>query len=132
MPSASQAVNKLRWPASGASAARPGAGQFGALLQQQTAGPGAGAGAADPEPLEVENGLHWVLDVAFRKDGNRTRRGNAGANLGMLRRVAASLLKQVGQRGSIKAKRLSAALDDAWRLHVLQRFKRINAVCRRS
>jgi predicted transposase YbfD/YdcC len=68
----------------------------------------------------IENGLHWVLDVAFREDDNRTRLGHAGANLGWLRRVATSLLKQVPDRGSIKAKRLLAAWDEAFLLRVLQ------------
>jgi predicted transposase YbfD/YdcC len=70
----------------------------------------------------IENGLHWVLDVSFREDANRTRDRNAGANLGMIRRVAASLLKQYGAKGSIKAKRLSAALDTKYLERVLQGF----------
>lgn len=70
----------------------------------------------------VENGLHWCLDVSFREDGNRTRDRNAGANLGMVRRVAASLLKQDGARGAIKAKRLSAALDTTYLERVLRGF----------
>jgi predicted transposase YbfD/YdcC len=68
----------------------------------------------------IENGLHWVLDVAFREDANRTRDTNAGANLGVVRRLAASLLKQMPERGSVHAKRLNAALDDEYLLRVLQ------------
>jgi predicted transposase YbfD/YdcC len=71
----------------------------------------------------VENGLHWCLDVAFREDANRTRDTNAGANLGVVRRVAASLLKQDPDKGSIKAKRLNAALDSKYLERVLQGFK---------
>ncbi|MBL8881400.1 MAG: ISAs1 family transposase, partial [Phycisphaerales bacterium] len=71
----------------------------------------------------VENGLHWCLDVTFREDGNRTRDTNAGANLGVVRRVAASLLKQDTAKGSIKAKRLNAALDTKYLERVLQGFQ---------
>jgi predicted transposase YbfD/YdcC len=71
----------------------------------------------------VENGLHWCLDVSFREDANRTRDRNAGANLGMVRRVAASLLKQDTGKGSIKAKRLNAAWDLQYLEQVLQGFK---------
>jgi predicted transposase YbfD/YdcC len=71
----------------------------------------------------VENGLHWCLDVSFREDANRTRDTNAGANLGMVRRVAASLLKQDTGKGSIKAKRLNAAWDQKYLEQVLQGFK---------
>jgi predicted transposase YbfD/YdcC len=71
----------------------------------------------------VENGLHWCLDIAFGEDTNRTRDTNAGANLGVVRRVALSLLKQDTTRGSIKAKRLTAAWDDKYLQRVLQGFK---------
>ncbi len=71
----------------------------------------------------VENGLHWCLDVTFREDANRTRDTNAGANLGVVRRVAASLLKQDTAKGSIKAKRLHAALDAKYLERVLQGFQ---------
>ena len=70
----------------------------------------------------VENGLHWCLDVSFREDANRTRETNAGANLGVIRRVAVSLLKQDTGKGSIKAKRFNAALDEKYLLRVLQGF----------
>ncbi len=70
----------------------------------------------------VENELHWCLDVAFREDANKTAAGHAGANLGLVRRVAASLLKQDPGRGSIKTKRLKAALDDDYLEQILQGF----------
>ena len=70
----------------------------------------------------VENELHWCLDVAFREDTNRTAAGHAGANLGLVRRVAASLLKQDPGKGSIKAKRLKAALDEDYLMQALQGF----------
>ena len=71
----------------------------------------------------VENGLRWCLDVAFREDANRTRDTNAGANLGVVRRVAASLPEQDPGKGSIHAKRLNAALDEKYLERVLQGFK---------
>ena len=70
----------------------------------------------------VENELHWCLDVSFREDANKTAAGHAGANLGLVRRVAASLIKQDSVRGSVKAKRLTAAWDDAYLLKLLQGF----------
>jgi len=79
-------------------------------------------GAAIRGHWGIENGLHWVLDVAFGEDANRTRAGHAGSNLGLVRRLALSLLRQDASKGSIKAKRLSAALDDNYLLQVLQGF----------
>ena len=68
----------------------------------------------------IENGLHWCLDVSFREDESRTRAGHAGANLGMLRRVALSLLKRADKKGSIQTRRMKAAWDDDYLLKVLQ------------
>ena len=41
----------------------------------------------------VENNLHWQLDVTFREDHCRIRKGHADANFSFLRRFALSLLK---------------------------------------
>ena len=68
----------------------------------------------------IENGLHWVLDVSFCEDDSRTWAGHAAANLGMLRRVALSLLKRAGTKGSIKTRRMKAGWDDDYLLQVLQ------------
>lgn len=64
--------------------------------------------------------MHWVLDVAFREDDSRTRAGHAGANLGMIRRVAVSLLKRAGKKGSIHTRRLRAGWDDQYMAQVIQ------------
>lgn len=58
----------------------------------------------------VENGLHWVLDVAFLEDKNRKRAGNAAQNASILNRIALNILKSdtTFKRG-LKSKRLKAA-----------------------
>jgi predicted transposase YbfD/YdcC len=71
----------------------------------------------------VENELHWTLDVCFREDANRTRVKHAGANLGLVRRVAVSLLKQDVAKGSTPTKRLRAALDDKYLERALRGFQ---------
>jgi predicted transposase YbfD/YdcC len=68
----------------------------------------------------IENGLHWVLDVVFREDRSRIRQKHAGANLAMIRRVAASLLSRAQGKGSGVTKRLKAGWDDMYMLQVLQ------------
>lgn len=61
----------------------------------------------------VENGLHWVLDVAFAEDRSRARTEHAQENLSLLRRWAVSLLRQdVTRKGSIEKKRLMAGWDE--------------------
>jgi predicted transposase YbfD/YdcC len=67
----------------------------------------------------IENGLHWVLDVIFREDDCRLQDRTAAENLGLLRRVAASLLRQDQSKGSVSGKLRRAAWDDDFRLHLL-------------
>lgn len=68
----------------------------------------------------IENQLHWVLDMAFREDLCRVRQGHAAQNFATLRHVGLNLLKQedTAQCG-IKAKRLKAALSQDYLLKVL-------------
>jgi predicted transposase YbfD/YdcC len=69
---------------------------------------------------QVENSLHWVLDVAFREDACRTRSGHAPENLATLRHIAVNLLKQERScRLGIKSKRLKAGWDESYMLKVL-------------
>jgi predicted transposase YbfD/YdcC len=57
----------------------------------------------------IENGLHWVLDMAFAEDGNRTRDRVAAQNLALLNRLAVSLLRNdTSRRCSIRNKRNAA------------------------
>jgi len=67
----------------------------------------------------IENKLHWVLDMTFREDESRIRRGNATHNLGVIRNMALNLLKKEKMKRSLKGKRLKAAFDDRYRDKVL-------------
>jgi predicted transposase YbfD/YdcC len=57
----------------------------------------------------IENNLHWQLDVNFGEDHNRTKERTAAQNLGLLRRLAVTLLKHHPDEESITCKRLQAA-----------------------
>jgi predicted transposase YbfD/YdcC len=67
----------------------------------------------------IENKVHWILDVVFREDASRVRAGHAAENLGWLRRVALSLLKQDDGKDSINCKRLRAGWDTTFLEKVL-------------
>ncbi len=68
----------------------------------------------------IENGLHWVLDMAFREDECRVRAGNGAENFVVLRQIVVNLLKreQTAKVG-IKAKRMKAGWDEGYLLKVL-------------
>jgi predicted transposase YbfD/YdcC len=53
----------------------------------------------------IENNLHWVLDMTFREDESRVRDRRLADNLGWLRRMALTLLKQHPGKDSIAMKR---------------------------
>jgi predicted transposase YbfD/YdcC len=62
----------------------------------------------------IENGMHWVLDVAFGEDRHRARAEHAQANLGVIRRTALSMLKNTdGLEGSMHCRRQQAGWDPA-------------------
>jgi predicted transposase YbfD/YdcC len=69
---------------------------------------------------QIENALHWVLDLAFRQDANRSRKDHATQNLAILHHIALNLLKQEPSlKVGVKAKRLRAGWDQHYLLKVL-------------
>lgn len=67
----------------------------------------------------IENSQHWCLDVLFAEDRCRTRQQNAAENLAWLRKMVLSLLRQDPTKGSVPNKRLRAALNDDYRMQIL-------------
>jgi predicted transposase YbfD/YdcC len=69
---------------------------------------------------QIENGLHWVLDIAFREDESRIRKDHAPQNMAVMRHMATNLLKQeTSVKVGIAAKRKMAGWDDSYLLKVL-------------
>lgn len=63
----------------------------------------------------IENSVHWVLDIAFREDESRIRKGSGPENFAAIRHIALNLLKENKSfKGSIKSKRLNAAMDQQY------------------
>lgn len=57
---------------------------------------------------------HWSLDVTFREDANKTRKGNAPENLALLKRLALNMLKKDETKypkKALKRKRFIALLS---------------------
>jgi predicted transposase YbfD/YdcC len=69
----------------------------------------------------IENGLHWVLDVAMHQDHTRIRTGHAPENLATLHHIALNLLTQERtEKLGIKNKRLAAGWDHDYLLRVIR------------
>jgi predicted transposase YbfD/YdcC len=68
----------------------------------------------------IENGLHWILDVALREDDSRVRKDHAAQNLAVLRHIAVNLLNRTRNgKESIKTMRLRAGWDEMFLAQVI-------------
>ena len=71
---------------------------------------------------DIENKLHWSLDVTFNEDHCRIRKEHAAENMAAVRHVALNLLRQEhSQQISLRQKRLLCGLDEHYLLMVLSR-----------
>ena len=71
----------------------------------------------------IENSLHWVLDVVFREDDCRIRKGHAAESMSVMRRLALNMLRQEKTicKVGLKAKRHRCAIDGKY-LEAILRF----------
>lgn len=69
------------------------------------------AASAIRDHWQIENALHWRLDVIFDEDKSRSRTRNAAKNLGTLRAMAINLSRKITGKGSLKGKRYKASLS---------------------
>jgi len=69
----------------------------------------------------IENNLHWVLDVSYREDENRSRKDHTAENLAWIRRMTVSLFAQDGTKLGVSCKRKMAGWDDEYLLKIAGR-----------
>jgi predicted transposase YbfD/YdcC len=68
----------------------------------------------------IENRQHWVLDVVFHEDQNRSRVNNAAENLALLRRLALNLVRNEGtKKASLRVKRRAAGWNEDLLMQIL-------------
>jgi len=68
---------------------------------------------------EVENRLHWRLDVVMNEDQDRTRLGHGPQNLAVLRHMALNAMQQEPSKDSLRGKLQRAAWNDTYLAKVL-------------
>ena len=70
---------------------------------------------------EVGNKLHLCLDVVFREDESRVRKGHAPENLAIMRKIALNALMQdKSKKCRTNGKRLICAMDNEYLLKVIR------------
>ena len=68
---------------------------------------------------QIENNLHWVLDVVFEEDASRKRTGNQATNFSLIRKIVFNMIKKANRNKSMKAVRMSCAISDQERHNIL-------------
>ena len=82
---------------------------------------------------QVENKVHWTLDVAFREDESRLRAENAAENLAVVRHTALNLLRSVkGSKVGIKNRRLEAGWSEGVPHESARGLWKLDAIALRS
>jgi predicted transposase YbfD/YdcC len=86
-------------------------------LKEATA---AAVGATVRGHWSIENQVHWQLDVSFREDERRIRKGHGAQNYSRLCRLALNLLKRdKSVKAGLHGKRLKAGWDEHYLLRLL-------------
>jgi predicted transposase YbfD/YdcC len=60
---------------------------------------------------QIENALHWVLDVTFKDDLSRVRKGFGAKNMAVVRHFALNLVRNAKDKKSVKVRRKRAGWD---------------------
>lgn len=69
----------------------------------------------------IENSVHWTLDITFREDESRIRKGYGPENIAVMRHIALNMLRNEtsSEKKSIRLRRLRAGWDNAYLKKVL-------------
>ena len=59
----------------------------------------------------IENSLHWTLDVVFKEDQSRLRKGHGARNMAVVRHFAINIVRTATDKRSIKSRRKIAGWD---------------------
>ena len=71
---------------------------------------------------EIENSLHWSLDVVMNDDQHRARKDHAPANFAALRRIALNIIKANPAKGSNRGKFKKAGWNNDFLKTLIQGF----------
>jgi predicted transposase YbfD/YdcC len=70
---------------------------------------------------QIENNLHWQLDVTFNEDHSRKRKGNSSENFSLLTKTALNIIKtNTHEKISVANKRYKAALDENYLMEIIK------------
>ena len=71
---------------------------------------------------QIENSLHWTLDVVMNDDQHRASKDNAPINFAALRRIALNIIKENTDKGSNRVKFKRAGWNDNFLRSLMRSF----------
>jgi len=72
----------------------------------------------------IENSLHWTLDVVFKEDQSRLRKGHGAKNMAIVRHFAINLVRAAKDKRSVKSRRKVAGWDTDYLAALLGQVRR--------
>ena len=73
---------------------------------------------------QIENGLHWMLDVHLNEDQSRARKDNAPANTALLNRIARNILQAADvDKVPISHRIKKCAWNDDYLIHAITHMR---------
>jgi predicted transposase YbfD/YdcC len=72
----------------------------------------------------IENALHWTLDVIFKDDQSRLRKGHGATNMAIVRHFAINLIRAVNDKRSVKLRRKRAGWDTNYLAAIIGQLSR--------
>jgi predicted transposase YbfD/YdcC len=72
---------------------------------------------------DIENALHWQLDVVFREDDCRTRKDHGPENLALLRRFCLNTLRADSKKDTMRGKAMRAGWNNAYLIHLMTQMR---------
>ncbi|RWM89155.1 MAG: ISAs1 family transposase, partial [Mesorhizobium sp.] len=72
---------------------------------------------------DIENGLHWQLDVVFREDDCRTRKDHGPENLALLRRFCLNTFRADSKKDTMRGKMMRAGWNDAYLFQLMTQMR---------
>jgi predicted transposase YbfD/YdcC len=63
---------------------------------------------------DIENGLHWGLDVVYGEDACRTRKDHGSENLSLLRRLCVNTFRSDSKTDTMRGKMMRAGWNDSY------------------
>ena len=73
---------------------------------------------------QVENALHWTLDVVFKDDQSRLRKGHGANNMAIVRHFAINLVRAMNDKRAIKRRRKVAGWNTGYLASILGHLTR--------